>query len=196
MRRLRLSSTALERLLTLALALTGATAACASPASLQEPVFGLRYAEAKVRFEPLPARVLAACPALVNERWDRQSWVYAQQEEGATARYVIGGRYVQRAQRGPDSPRPARAPQTQPDPQGAVIEIGPQGCVLHGPAREVFDSPPPEIPAAALDALAADLGIRYRQAFGGPQKLHDALRRQHVDVRRLPARLAQAVAAR
>ena len=72
----------------------------------------------------LPASVLSACPSLVNERWDRESWIHARQSEGATLRYVIGGRYVTRVQPGPGVPSPASAPQTQPDVQGAVIELG------------------------------------------------------------------------
>lgn len=180
--------------LVLPLALDTPSAGAASlVAAVQEPVFGLRYAPAKVRFEPLPASVLSACPSLVNERWDRESWIHARQSEGATLRYVIGGRYVTRVQPGPGVPSPASAPQTQPDVQGAVIELGPSGCVLHGPAREVFDSPPAELPAEALDALAADLGLRYRQAFDGQPGLQAALKRQKVDLRRLPARLAKAL---
>ena len=46
-----------------------------------------------------------------------------------------------------------------------------------------------------LDALAADLGLRYRQAFGGQPGLQAALKRQKVDLRRLPARLAKALQA-
>jgi hypothetical protein len=156
-----------------------------SPRLMQDPVLGLRYHTAKIHFDALPADVQAACPALVNERWDRHLWVLASTRDAAKSYYVVGGYFVLRQQE-------ATAPRVEPDVRGAVFEVANGQCALLGPAREVFDSRPEELAEPMLEALAVDLAARYTRAFGGAVALRAAMRRQRVSPERLPAALRDA----
>lgn len=100
---------------------------------MQDPVLGLRYHTGKIQFDALPAEVQAACPALVNERWDRRLWVLASTRDAAISYYVVGGYFVLRQQEG-------TARRVEPDVRGAVFQVADGRCALLGPAREVFDS--------------------------------------------------------
>ena len=156
-----------------------------SPRLMQDPVLGLRYQTGKIQFDALPAEVQAACPALVNERWDRRLWIYASTRDAAQSYYVVGGYFVHRQQVG-------RAPRFEVDVRGAVFQVANGQCALLGPAREVFDSPPQELADPVLNDLAIDLAARYTRAFGGPVPLRAAMRRQRVSPDRLPAALRDA----
>lgn len=159
-----------------------AAAACTCLAALagsagtvaKDPVFGLSYKPAQVSFDAVPQDVAEACPSLVNERWSRKLWVYAQTEQAPHRYYVLGGFYVRRAP-------PAKRESLEVDPMGAVVDLHGNQCELLGPAREVFDSRPDELPAASLELLAADLVERYARAFGGRAALVAELKRQRVE---------------
>jgi hypothetical protein len=148
----------------------------ASPApNAVDPVFGLSYQPAKVRFEAAPANLLSICPELENARWTRKLWIYAQTDGPHGRVLVVGGFYAAR----PPAARPPSALKLETDPKGAVIETTATGCTLLGPAREVFRYPDDLVPPTVLRALAADLVKRYRTAFGGAATLANALRHQH-----------------
>lgn len=136
-----------------------------------DPVFALTYAPEKVHFDPAPTDLLATCPELVNERWSRQLWIYAENRTPEGTFLVIGGFYASRP------PAPAKL---EIDPKGAVTEITASGCKLLGPAREVFQYPEGLVAAPVLKALAFDLVRRYRNAFGGAVALQTVLRNQKV----------------
>jgi len=144
--------------------------AIAAPAAV-DPVFGLVYAPEKVKFTPAPAGLLAACPALANAHWTRELWIYAEDQTPDGTYLVIGGFYAAKP------PAPAKL---ETDPMGAVIETTTSGCMLLGPAREVFQYPEGLIPTPVLQELAHDLVHRYRAAFGGAAALQTALRTQHA----------------
>ncbi|WP_066339878.1 hypothetical protein [Azohydromonas lata] len=142
------------------------------PIAGQEPVLGLRFPVGRVQFEPLPADVLKACPAaLAVEGRERSGWLLAQAQEGGH-RYVALGGFLM--------PRGGGAAQVETDLRGAVVDMTSAGCELLGPARRVFDAPPPALPAAALEQLAADLARRYAQAFGSADGLQAVMRRQRL----------------
>ena len=137
-------------------------------------MLGLRYNPRQVHFEPLPDEVLAHCPELSNERWGRRAWMFAHLEVQGHAYYVIGGLYV--AQKGAGKV----ASKTLPDPLGAVLDLNQDQCDLLGPAGEVFDSRPQEMPQSALDSLADEALRRYETAFGGRSALRAAMRAQGI----------------
>lgn len=153
---------------------------------LQDPVLGLRYLSKAVSFEALPAEVLAQCPALSDEHWLREASTYGHVEDDGHSYYVMGGLYLRR----PGAPR--ELPRSQVDTQGAVLDIHEGRCDLLGPAREVFDSRPREMPPAALDRLADDLLARYITAFGGHDGLRKAMRRQGVHPNAMQGALPEA----
>jgi hypothetical protein len=143
------------------------------PATAQEPVFGLRFPSARVQFEPVPPEVLTACPVLAPENGERVAWMLASAREDKRRVVVLGGFHVRRGTGG-------EAPRAEPDARGAVVDIGPGGCKLLGPARQVFDTRPPELPAPLQEQLAADLAERYGRAFGNLDHLRDILQRRRV----------------
>lgn len=166
--------------------LTSASALAAGlPRLVQDPVLGLRYQLEKVQFDTLPADVLAACPALVNERWDRRLWVYASARDAAKSYYLVGGYFFQRQQTG-------KKPRYEPDVSGAAFEISSGRCALLGPASEVFHARPEALAEPILKDLATDLAARYARAFGGPTPLRAAMRRQRVSPHHMPAVLREA----
>lgn len=143
------------------------------PIAGQEPVLGLRFPVGRVQFEPLPADVLKACPAaLAVEGRERSGWLLAQAQEGGHRYVALGGFLMPRGGGG--------AAQVEADLRGAVVDMTSAGCELLGPARRVFDAPPPALPAAALEQLAADLARRYAQAFGSADGLQAVMRRQRL----------------
>lgn len=140
------------------------------PIAGQEPVLGLRFPVARVQFEPLPAQVLKTCPALAVEGRERSAWLLAQAQEGGHRYVALGGFLMPRGGVG----------QVETDLRGAVVDMSPAGCELLGPARRVFDAPPPGLPASALEQLANDLARRYAQAFGSADGLQAVMRRQRA----------------
>jgi hypothetical protein len=156
------------------------------PKTAQDPVFGLKYEVRTSSFQTLPMVVKTACTDLVNERWDRMLWVFAEADESARRYYVLGGFYIRRE-------KPGVAPHPEPDPIGAVVELQDGRCKLVGPAREVFDSRPDELAPATLDSLAVNLVDKYIQSFGGKAALKRALAKHRIEIGRLSAPLREAI---
>jgi hypothetical protein len=153
----------------------------ASAASqLVDPVFGLTYDPAKIRFEQAPTDLLTVCPALSSGRWTRELWIYAKTATEGGSLLIVGGLY---------RPRPGVDGKPMTDPKGAVIDLKGKNCTLLGPAREVLDYPEQLISPAMLDRLDNDLVHRYRAAWGGAATLIAALREQHVTLDAPPDRM-------
>ncbi|WP_157269754.1 hypothetical protein [Azohydromonas aeria] len=134
-----------------------------------EPVLGLRFPTGRVQFETLPAAVLAGCAGLSGPG-ARVAWDLADVSAGGR-RYVVLGGFVAGGEAGAG---------LEPDARGAVLDIGPDGCRVLGPARAVFDQRPEALPQPVLEQLAADLARRYAGAFGSVDGLHAAIRRQRL----------------
>lgn len=66
-----------------------------SPRILVEPVLGLRYEAARVKFEPLPARVIANCEYMVDsEDWRNVWFIYAQAQDVSGRMYYATSGYA------------------------------------------------------------------------------------------------------
>ncbi|MDE1148052.1 MAG: hypothetical protein PW843_15735 [Azospirillaceae bacterium] len=137
---------------------------------LTDPVFGLKYDPAHVKFDEAPTSLMTRCPNLANDRWDNRLWIYGQQDEAGTQYLIVGGLYVEKA-----------TGRSKPNPIGAIIAVTPEKCDLVGPARETLQAPT-DLPADMAPHLIDDLVRRYRTAFGGAPALNAALKAQHVDL--------------
>ena len=137
---------------------------------ITDPIFGLSYDSAKVRFEEV-ADVVARCPELANERWGRRVFLFARSVEPSGTYMVLGGLYERRAP-------PARGEtRFETDPKGVLLREHESKCELLGPAREVFEYPVDGVTAETLRALARDAVARYATAFGGSPRFLAALAR-------------------
>jgi len=137
---------------------------------MTDPIFGLTYDSAKIRFEEAPD-VVARCPELVNERWSRRVFVFARSAEPSGTYLVLGGLYARRE-------APAKGEKRfETDPKGILLREHESKCELLGPAREVFEYPTDGVTTETLRALARDAVTRYATAFGGSPKFLAALAR-------------------
>ncbi len=140
-----------------------------------DPLLGLKYSSVAVPFPMAPENLSTLCKALTNQRYDRKMWVFAQTHDSTGPQFmVIGGFYVKRA----GGPSAAEA-----DTQGAVLKLNGDSCQAVGAARDVFESPPAEVSASTLSALAHDAACTYSRAFGSWEKLQNALRRQRITIK-------------
>lgn len=164
--------------------------AVAAPAQqqLRDPIFGLKYDPASVKFESLPGRIAASCPELMNAKWDRKMWIFAQVSPAGFQYSVIGGYFIQRAVQG-------KAPGIEADKSGAVVRVSNGHCDLIGAARDVFDYPPEGLQTSLLKDLAKDAVCRYSRAFGGHEKFVATLRRQGVVITAPPSSILKAAIA-
>lgn len=124
-----------------------------------DPIFGLSYDSARIRFEDA-GDVVSRCPELANPRWGRRLWVFARSEETTGTYMVVGGLYERQ------EPPAQRAARYQTDPNGVLLREHDRKCELIGPAREAFEYPV-DVTTATLQALARDAVRRYAAAFGG-----------------------------
>jgi hypothetical protein len=137
---------------------------------ITDPIFGLTYDSAKVRFEDA-AEVVTRCPELVNERWGRRVFLFARSVEPSGTYMVLGGLYERRA------PPAKEEKRFETDPKGVLLREHESKCELLGPAREVFEYPADGVTTETLRALARDAVARYTTAFGGGPSLLAALAR-------------------
>jgi hypothetical protein len=158
------------------------------PRVLQEPVLGLRYQASKVKFDPLPADVLAKCPTMADdENVQGRFWVYAFAQDAGRDFYVVGGYGVHRNPEPPGYPRYVRYD------LGSIFFLEGNRCTVLGEAREVFDTGAfEETSVSALRRLAANLADRLTRAFGGQDRLRAELQNQHVDPDELSPELQEA----
>ena len=178
-------------LATAVLALTSCSvfAALPSPRILSEPVLGLRYEAARVKFAPLPSSVRANCENLKdNEEWQSVWFIYAQAEDSAGRVYYATGGYDL-------SKKPSRKPQFTTGDEGLILFTDRGSCTTLEQVRQTFDARlfDNEITEPILKLLAADYAKRLERAFGGAAKLRTELRTQHIDKEALPTELMDAL---
>jgi hypothetical protein len=164
-------------------------AALPSPRTLSEPVLGLRYEAARVKFDPLPDQVLANCKNLAdNEDWQSVWFIYAQARDplGRTY-YATGGYDISRKSRG--------KPRFTTGDEGLILFTDRGSCTTLEQVRQTFDARlfDDEITEPVLKLLAADFAKRLERAFGGAAKLRTELRNQHIDKDALPPELLEAL---
>lgn len=119
---------------------------------LTDPIFGLSYDPAKIRFEGAN-EVIARCPELVNARWGRRVFLFARSIEPSGTYTLIGGLYERREASAKGEKR------FETDPKGVLLREHESKCELIGPAREVFEYPVDGVTAGTLRALARDAVI-------------------------------------
>jgi hypothetical protein len=183
-----MSFTAIRRVLwiaTLASTCFAAQAQDQPPPILREPILGLRYAIATVRFDPLPAGVLQRCPTLADDANVRaRRWIHAFARNAGRSYYIVGGYGIH------GNPEPPAFPRYVPYDLGTTFFLEADACTVLGEPKEVFDAgESDETSRAILRELAADAVVRLSRAFGGPDRLRAEVRNQHAD----PARLSPAL---
>lgn len=155
---------------------------------MREPVLGLRYETARVKFDPLPAQALADCETLIDNDYSKGVWYVYAQATDASGRiyYAVGGYEI----------RNNVPPHLKYDNDGfGVLFFTDRGtCTVIDMPRQVFDDRlfDNEMPQSVLKQLAADLVARLARAFGGPDRLRLELRNQHVDPESLSPELREA----
>lgn len=163
-------------------------AADPGPRILSEPVLGLRYEAARVKFDSLPAQALANCDTMRDNEFGRGIWfIYAQASDASGRTYYVSGGYeIRNDERGYARYRTGDL--------GAVFSTEGNTCNYIDTARQVFEDRlfDDELPEPVLKLLAADMSKRFERAFGGADRLHAELRKQHVDKNALPAELSAA----
>ena len=160
------------------------------PRILREPVFGLRYESAKIRFERLPPSAIASCPALSDDENGSAVWfVFGKAIDSSSKTYYVIGGYETRTA----TPYPHQRYQT--DGLGVVFSIEGPTCTIIDSARQVFDDRlfDDELPQPMLKLLARDVTERLVRAFGGDDRLETEFARQRIDRETLPPELAQAL---
>ena len=81
---------------------------------ITDPIFGLTYDSARIKFEGA-ADVVMRCPELVNERWGRRVFLFARSVELSGTYVVLGGLYERRAP-------PAKGEKRfEADPKGVLL---------------------------------------------------------------------------
>lgn len=174
----------------LVLVSTHSLAADPLPRILREPVLGLHYERARVKFDPLPPQALSKCETLADDQHSRGVWYVYGQTRDASGRtfYVIGG-YEERF----DERSTHRRFLT--DGLGWVVLVDAATCDPLDPPRDVFDQRVFDntLTPSILQQLAVDVVHRLEKAFGGPERLRLELRNQHVDMDTLPPELRVAM---
>ncbi|TFW28276.1 hypothetical protein [Massilia horti] len=185
-------STALNRIAVgtvLALASYNGLSAEYKPRVLREPVLGLRYESAKVKFESVPLKVQASCESLRDNENGRGVWYVYAQASDASGRsfYVIGGYEIRYNETG-------RRNKYSTDDFGVLLYTEGDSCTDVDSARQVFDDRIfDSVPQPILSKLASDLAKRLVRAYGGAGRLRAELQAQHIDPEELPAELHDAM---
>lgn len=174
-----------------ALASCNTLAALPSPRILSEPVLGLRYEAARVKFDPLPSQTIANCENLGhNEEWQSVWFIYAKaQDLSGRIYYAAGGYDISRNSPG--------KPRFTTGDEGLIFFTDHGSCTTLEQVRQTFDARPfdADITEPILKLLAADYAKRLERAFGGAAKLRTELRNQHIDKEALPPDLLEALEA-
>lgn len=173
----------------LSLASASSFAALPSPRILSEPVLGLRYEAARVRFDPLPPEVIANCENMDgNDEWKSVWFIYAQASTPSGRTYYASGGY--------DIARNASGkPDFLTGDAGLVFFTDRGACTTLEQVRDTFDARlfDEDITEPVLKLLAADYAKRLERAFGGKAKLRTEMRNQLVDEDALPIELREAL---
>lgn len=158
------------------------------PRTLTEPVLGLRYETARVKFDSLPAQTLATCETLRDNEYGRGIWfIQAQATDSAGRTYYVSGGYEVRTE-------PGHA-HYETGGLGAVFFTEQGTCTYLDTARQIFEDRlfNDELPEHVLKLLAADVAHRLVKAYGNADKLRKELKNQHIDMDTLPLELLTAL---
>jgi len=154
-----------------------AIAALPTPEVITEPILGLRYEAAHVRFDPLPNQAIANCEYMSDDPGWKSVWFIHAQAQDASGKiyYVIGGYDI--------FSNAPEAPKFFTKPFGLIVVTDRGECITLDEARETFESRPfeGEIPTPVRKLLAADYAKRMDRAFGGAEQLRTEMRNQYVD---------------
>ncbi|WP_313704628.1 hypothetical protein [Massilia sp.] len=171
------------------LASFGVFAAPPSPRILTEPVLGLRYEAARVKFDPLPSQLVANCEGLTDaEEWHSIWFIYARAQDASGRTYYATGGY-DIAKHSPGKP------QFTTGDAGLIFYTDRGACTTLEQVRNTFDARlfDEDIAEPVLKLLAADYAKRLERAFGGAAKLRAELRNQYIDKDTLPPELLDAL---
>lgn len=167
----------------------GALSAVPSPRIVIEPMLGLRYEAARVKFDPLPRQAAANCEYMVDDvGWQSVWFIYAQAQDSSGKFYhVVGGYDISRNSTGD--------PTFFTSASGLIVVTDRGSCITLDEAREIFDSRllDENITEPVLKLLATDYAKRLVRAFGGAATLRTELRNQYVDKDTLPPELLEAL---
>jgi len=174
---------------TLTLATVSSVAALPSPRILSEPVLGLRYEAARVKFDPLPGQVIANCENMGgNAEWQSVWFIYAQATtpSGRTY-YATGGYDIAKNSSG--------KPGFTTGDAGLILFTDRGACTTLEQVRDTFDARlfDDEITEPLLKLLAADYAKRLERAFGSKAKVRAEIRNQHIDEEALSIELREAL---
>lgn len=192
-----MSSTVIKRLckrlcaaVVLASAGAGAFAAESSrvPTFVQDPVLGLRLPVAKLKLDPVAEDIRALCEQMAdNETWSGRQWTFGVAKSPTTTYYLANG-YFKRLH-----PQRGQRQYYQPDNGGGGVYQVADGKCKGDPARESFEvRDPKQIPHEVLQQLASDMVARLENATGGSERLRAAIKKQRIDLRKLPPELQEA----
>lgn len=174
-----------------ALVLAGASAHAAlpSPKVLIEPVLGLRYEAAQVKFEPLPSQVIANCENMDgSDEWQSVWFIYAKaQDASGRTYYAVEGYDIAR--------RSAGKPGFTTGGAGLIFFTDRGACTTLEQIRDTFDARlfDEYITEPVLKLLAADYAKRLERAFGSKARVRTEIRNQHVDEEALSIELKEAL---
>lgn len=167
----------------------GAFSAVPSPRIVIEPMLGLRYEAARVKFDPLPHQTIANCEYMIDDvGWQSVWFIYAQAQDSSGRIYhIVGGYDISRNSTGD--------PKFFTSASGLIVVTDRGSCITLDQARDTFDARrfDENITEPVLKLLAADYAKRLERAFGGAAKLRTELRNQYVDKDTLPPELLEAL---
>jgi len=173
----------------LACASFDALSAVPSPHIVIEPMLGLRYEAARVKFDPLPRQAVANCEYMVDDvGWQSVWFIYARAQDASGKIYhVVGGYDISRNSTG--------APKFFTSASGLIVVTDRGSCITVDQARDTFDMRlfDENITEPVLKLLATDYAKRLVRAFGGAATLRTELRNQYIDKDTLPPELLDAL---
>jgi hypothetical protein len=161
-----------------------------APRILREPVLGLRYERARVKFDPMPAQVVANCADLTKDDHSKPVWyVYGQTRDASGRTFYVTGGYEEMLDGRPKSRR------FLTEEPGLMFYTDARTCQAIDPPRDAFDEPESNnaLTPPILEQLAADVVRRLERAFGGPERLKVELDNQRVNPDALPPELRDAM---
>lgn len=169
----------------------GTLATLPSPDVITEPILGLRYEAARVRFDPLPNHAIANCEYMTDDPGWKSIWfIHAHAHDSSGKIYYVIGGYDMFSDA-------AGARKFFTKPFGFIVVTDRGECITLDEARETFEARPFEggVPKPVRKLLAADYAKRMERAFGGAEQLRTEMRNQYVDKDTLSLDMQQALKA-
>jgi hypothetical protein len=144
-----------------------------------------------VKFDPMPAQIVANCADLANNKLSRPVWyVYGQTRDASGRSFYVTGGYMEMLDGRP------KAQRFLTEEPGIMFYIDARTCQSLDPPRDVFDEPESAkaLTPPILKQLATDDVRRLEQAFGGPDQLRAEIKNQRIDFDQLSPELQEAFA--